>query len=50
MANKEVLVTLAIPEILLALNFESEVGEYFEVTMKWHAIPGAVSTRTGIRI
>ena len=42
---KEALIMLAMPEILLALNFEAEMGAYFEVTSHWHAMPGVLSNR-----
>jgi hypothetical protein len=38
------------PEIVVTRHFESELGECFEVTGKWHASPGELSTRPGFRI
>ena len=39
------------PAIIVALHFESELGNYFEVTSNWHAMPdGELSTRPGFRM
>eukprot|EP00978_Attheya_sp_CCMP212_P020213 scaffold57562_cov32-Attheya_sp.AAC.1 len=49
-ASKDVLVMLLMPDIVAALMFEADLGNYFEVTMKWHASPGELSTRPGFRV
>jgi hypothetical protein len=38
------------PEIVVTCHFESELGECFEVTGKWHAAPGELATRPGFRV
>ena len=38
------------PEILLGLHFESELGEYFEITTSWHSQPGETNTRNNFRM
>lgn len=38
------------PEIIVAYYFKSELGGYFEVTSKWYAAPGELSTHPGFRI
>jgi hypothetical protein len=35
---------LFMPEIIVALHFESELGNYFEVTSCWHVNPGELFT------
>eukprot|EP00957_Ditylum_brightwellii_P093091 7087460-Ditylum_brightwellii.AAC.1 len=35
---------LMLPEIIVGLHFEREMGLYFEVTSKWHGTPGSLST------
>ena len=47
---KEVATMLLMPAIIVALHFESELGNYFEVTSNWHAMPGELSTRPGFRM
>ncbi|KAL7526386.1 hypothetical protein ACHAXR_001468, partial [Thalassiosira sp. AJA248-18] len=37
------------PEIIIGLQFEAELVDYFEVTYAWHAYPGEMSTRPGFR-
>ena len=46
---KDVVEMLLMPEILVALNFEREIGLYFEVTSKFHGQPGTLSDRPGFR-
>ena len=46
---KDVVEMLLMPEILVALNFEREMGLYFEVTSKFHGQPGTLSDRPGFR-
>ena len=41
---------LFMPEIIVALHFESELGDYFEITSSWHSSPGELSTRPGFRM
>jgi hypothetical protein len=41
---------LFMPAAIVALHFESELGNYFEVTSNWHAMPGELSARTGFRM
>ena len=36
--------------IILGLNFEVKTGIYFEVTSKYHSIPGELSCHIGFRI
>jgi hypothetical protein len=47
---KEVATMLFMPQIVLALHFESELDNYFEVTSSWHANPGKLCTRPGFRM
>ena len=47
---KEVLTILSIPEIIVALKFEAEMGNYFEVTSHFHAMTGILSNRPGFRM
>jgi hypothetical protein len=49
-ASMEVVTMLLMPEIIVAIHFEAEVGEYFEVTSRWHCMPGALYTRPGFRV
>ena len=46
---KDVVVMLCMPEVLVALNFEREMGLYFEVTSRFHGQPGRLSSRPGFR-
>ena len=46
---KDVVETLVTPEVIVALNFEREMGLYFEVTSKWHGSPGYLATCPGFR-
>jgi hypothetical protein len=41
---KEVATMLFMPDITVALHFESKLGNYFEVTSSWHANHGELST------
>ena len=45
----DVVQMLLMPEIMVALNFEREMGLYFEVTSKWHGSPGELCSRPGFR-
>ena len=47
---KDVVKMSLMPEILVALHFEREMGLYFEVTSKFHGQPGALSERAGFRV
>ena len=47
--SKDVVVMLCMPEILVALNFEREMGLYFEVTSRFHSQPGRLSGTPGFR-
>jgi hypothetical protein len=47
---KEVATMLFMPEIVLALHFESKLGNYFGVTSSWHANPSKLSTQPGFRM
>ena len=38
------------PKIVVALQFEAELVDYFEVTYQWHAYPGELCTRPGFRM
>ena len=49
-AGAEVATWLAMPEIILGLQFEAEVGEYFETTYYWHNRPGPFNSRPGFRM
>ena len=46
---KDVVEMLFMPEILVALNFETEMGLYFEITSRFHGQPGILSDRPGFR-
>ena len=37
------------PEIIVMLQFEAELVDYFEVTYGWHAYPGELCDRPGFR-
>ena len=47
---KDVVEMLVTPEVIIALNFEREMGLYFEVTSKWHGSPGCLATRPGFTV
>jgi len=47
--SQDVVLMLSMPEILVALNFEREMGLYFEVTSRFHGQPGILSERPGFR-
>lgn len=46
----EVATWLSMPEIILGLHFEAELGEYYETTYYWHNRPGPLNTRSGFRM
>ena len=46
----EVARMLLLPEILVALHFEAELGLFFEQTMRWHSTPGELYCRAGFRM
>ena len=46
---RDVVEMLFMPEILVALNFETEMGLYFEITSRFHGQPGILSDRPGFR-
>lgn len=46
----EIVVMLCMPEIIVALQLEAEVGEYFEVTSSWHCQKGPLNSRAGFRM
>ena len=48
--GQEVATWLQMPEMILALLFESEVGAYFEEVMAWHNRTGPINTRSGFRM
>jgi hypothetical protein len=48
-ACSDLIVMLLVHSIRVGLFFEEELGNYFEVTMKWHGNPGELSTRPGFR-
>ena len=50
LAAKDVVEMLSMPSIVVGVHFEADLGQYFEVTMKWHAHPGELSTRPGFRV
>jgi hypothetical protein len=49
-AGGEIATWLQMPEIILGLHFESELGEYFEVVYAWHCRAGPIHTRSGFRM
>lgn len=46
----ETITMLLMPSIIVSIYFESELGDYFEVTYEWHANPGALCNRPGFRM
>jgi hypothetical protein len=50
LAAKDVIEMLSIPNIMVGVHFEANLGHYFEVTMQWHAYPGELSTQPGFRV
>ena len=48
-ASTDVTEMLLMPEIIAALHFEMEMGNYFEATSAWHGMPGSDETRPGFR-
>eukprot|EP00957_Ditylum_brightwellii_P075549 5741915-Ditylum_brightwellii.AAC.1 len=46
---QDVVQMLMLPEIIVGLHFEREIGLYFEVTSKWHETLGSLSTHSGFR-
>ena len=38
---------LSMPDIVVGLHFEAELGEYFETTYYWHNRTGPLHTRSG---
>ena len=47
---EDIMKMIEVPDIILALNYEAELGNYFEVTTKWHNHPGDFSIRVGFRM
>ena len=50
LAAKDVVEMLVMPNTMVGVYFEADLGRYFEVTMQWHAYPGELSTRSGFRV
>ena len=46
----DTLVILSMSEIIFVLKFESEMSDYFEVTSKWHEMPGKLSDQPGFQV
>lgn len=46
----EIATWLMMPEIILGLQFEAELGDYFETTYYWHNRPGPFNSRAGFRM
>jgi hypothetical protein len=46
----EVAMWLQMPELILGLHFEAELGNYFEEVMDWHNRTGPINTRSGFRL
>ena len=47
---EDVCLMLNMRAVLLGLYFESDLGRYFETTMRWHSSPGRLYQRVGFRI
>ena len=47
--SKDVIEMLNMPDILIGLHFERDMGKYFEVTSRWHGQPGCLDNRPGFR-
>ena len=50
LAAKDVVEMISMPNIMVGVHFEADLGQYFEVTMKWHGYPGELSTQPGFRV
>jgi len=48
--GKELATWFSMPEIVLGLHFETEIGEYFEATTAWQNRPGPIHTSNGYRM
>ena len=48
--GREVATWMSIPAIILGLNFESELGNYFEESYAWHNRTGPIHSRSGFRM
>mmetsp|Transcript_5656 Transcript_5656/g.15886 ORF Transcript_5656/g.15886 Transcript_5656/m.15886 type:complete len:972 (+) Transcript_5656:584-3499(+) len=46
----EVATWLSMPEVILGLHYEAELGEYFEETYYWHNRTGPFNSRPGFRM
>ena len=49
-AARHLVQLLLMPEIILALHFECDLGTYFERTMLWHGNVGQMNKRPGFRM
>ena len=47
--SEDILRMLHMPEIMVALTFERDMGLYFAVTSRWHGSPGSLGERPGFR-
>ena len=47
--SEDILRMLHMPEIMVALTFERDIGLYFAVTSRWHGSPGSLGGRPGFR-
>ncbi len=48
--GREVATWVMMPEIMLGLQFEAEIGSYFEEVYAWHNRPGPLNKRSGFRM
>ena len=48
--GREIAVWTLMPEIMLGLHFEAELGAYFEEVYAWHNRPGPLNQRSGFRM
>ncbi|KAL7541570.1 hypothetical protein ACHAWF_006970, partial [Thalassiosira exigua] len=50
LALEEIVRFFLMEEIVVGLQFEAELVDYFEVTSAWHAYPGELTSRPGFRM
>ena len=48
-AVEEIIQFFLMPEIIVGIQFEAELVDYFEVTYCWHSMPGELCKRSGFR-
>jgi len=48
-ALEELIVFFLMPEIIVGIQFEAELVDYFDITYQWHAYPGELCSRPGFR-